>query len=101
MRKLMVASLFLLSATTHAEESAQKPRRHHHAMPPMTDAQKKCFTDNGVEPPSPGRRPPHKRGDHALRDKIHACLTQNGWNYPPPPPPPADGQPEEPPPAQE
>lgn len=51
-------------------------------LPPLTDAQKKCFTDNGVTPPEPDAPPEGTLPSQEVRDKIRACLDATGFKPP-------------------
>ncbi|MEO7163063.1 MAG: hypothetical protein ABI041_09090 [Bdellovibrionia bacterium] len=50
--------------------------------PPLTDAQKKCFTDNGVSPPEMDTPPEGPLPSQEVRDKILKCLDANGFKPP-------------------
>lgn len=74
-----------MTALAQSEGPGFGPPPHH--PPKMTDAQKKCFTDNGLEAPGPGHRPPqNKNEDPAVHEKVRECLDAQGFHPPGPPP---------------
>lgn len=70
---LFISPLILVGAISlaGANDSQQGP-------PPLTDAQKKCFTDNGVPVPEIDTPPPSQD----VIDKIRTCLDENGFKPP-------------------
>ena len=82
LKNLLMTRLFtlaLMSALPQAalaQENGQPPR-----PPEMTEAQKKCFTDNGLTAPGEGERP-KARPERATLEKVDACLKANGLERP-------------------
>lgn len=76
--KSLLGISFTLLAFSAADADEERP---HHRPPEMTDAQKKCFTDQGLEAPGSGKRP-SARPDRSVMEKVHACLKENGLNPP-------------------
>jgi hypothetical protein len=88
--KSVLMTLIFTLALVSALPQATLAEPGHQSHPPMTDAQKKCFTAQGLTPPGEGERP-KARPEQATMEKVGACLKENGMERPPHPPGPPRG----------
>jgi hypothetical protein len=72
---LFIFQLVLMGALSIAQADNQQ-----NVPPPLTDAQKKCFSDNDVSPPDLSTPAPNQE----VVEKIRTCLEENGFKAPPP-----------------